>query len=330
MSKQQASVDAACDEMALAGTLRDAADSFPPSERTAILRSSFLSKVAVRRLQAAPAPIKSESRKRATGRLVPAFYGVAIALAAIAVITMSLSFASVRAMPGSPLYSVKRTVERVQLSLLGRTEKVNALLKQANKRMGELGYATSRGMDSWLYSLASDAEEDIAEAKHEASSLGKTEAGRAVIEAGDIVIEHEKAVRQSVQSLPVRERESVQRWLDREVQERENEQNNGLTGPGGMEETAPAVAPGAREPEHPAEADARPANHEQSVSETALEQPRIEPVEAELTSEVKAPAREITTRSGDTHTRSDEIDTGARGDAPEAPSRSTSETERAD
>lgn len=319
MRKQQASVDAACDEMALAGTLRDAADSFPPSERTAILRSSFLSKVAVRRLQAAPAPIKSESRKRATGRLVPAFYGVAIALAAIAVITMSLSFASVRAMPGSPLYSVKRTVERVQLSLLGRTEKVNALLKQANKRMGELGYATSRGMDSWLYSLASDAEEDIAEAKHEASSLGKTEAGRAVIEAGDIVIEHEKAVRQSVQSLPVRERESVQRWLDREVQERENEQNNGLTGPGGMEETAPAVAPAAR-----------PANHEQSVSETALEQPRIEPVEAELTSEVKAPAREITTRSGDTHTWSDESDDRARGDAPEAPSRSTSETERAD
>ena len=270
-------------------------------------------------MQAAPAPIKSESRKRATGRLVPAFYGVAIALAAIAVITMSLSFASVRAMPGSPLYSVKRTVERVQLSLLGRTEKVNALLKQANKRMGELGYATSRGMDSWLYSLASDAEEDIAEAKHEASSLGKTEAGRAVIEAGDIVIEHEKAVRQSVQSLPVRERESVQRWLDREVQERENEQNNGLTGPGGMEETAPAVAPAAR-----------PANYEQSVSETALEQPRIEPVEAELTSEVKAPAREITTRSGDTHTWSDESDDRARGDAPEAPSRSTSETERAD
>ena len=261
---------------------------------------------------------------------MPAFYGVAIALAAIAVITMSLSFASVRAMPGSPLYSVKRTVERVQLSFLGGTDRVDTLLKQANKRMGELGYATSRGMDSWLYSLASDAEEDIAEAKHEASSLSKTEAGRAVIEAGDIVIEHEKAVRQSVQSLPVRERESVQRWLDREVQERENEQNNGLTGPGGMEETAPAVAPGAREPEHPAEADARPANHEQSVSETALEQPRIEPVEAELTSEVKAPAREITTRSGDTHTRSDEIDTGARGDAPEAPSRSTSETERAD
>lgn len=317
-TRRQPPEQATCEEAALAGMLREAGESLPASPRTDDIRASFLGKVEAKRADAARLESVARSRATARGRLVPALSGLAIALVAVAVIMMSLGFAAVHAMPGSPLYSVKRATERVQLSFLGGKELVNALLKQADKRMSELDYAMSHNMGSWLYPLTSDAEEDIQEAKQEGSTLGETEAGETNRKAGDIVVEHEQTVRESVRELPEQERESVERWLDREVREREQEEEHNGEGPGSG--AAPPATGRSSESEH------------RSVEARVAEPPETEHVAAEALREPRHIEAAETPESTDLQTRSDEpTETRVRATEPtdrnEAEARSTTAEE---
>jgi hypothetical protein len=318
----------ACEDPAFAGMLREAGMSFPPSDRTVDIRSAFLEKVDDTARDAARAGARTSPRTR--GYLVPALSGLVVALVAVAVIFMSFGFASVSAMPGSTLYSVKRTVERVQLSFLGGKEKVDALLKQTDKRMCELEYARSRGMSSWLYPLASDAQEDVDEAKQEGASLNKKDEGDVDRKAGDIVIEHEQEVRDSVGEMPAQQRESVEQWLDREVHEREIEQQRDGGTPGGSEERPPAPTAVVKYVvnEHTSEKGA--AEVESATRQASLEQPQAETREATAPSTVEEHSSQVTSESSTVAQRDERYEADAKTAPQESKGRDSSYAERTD
>lgn len=205
-----------CDDSALETAVNAAGRGLGPSERRAELRASLLSEVRARRAEVPRAPVT------VTRRLVPALASFALAtLVALGIVT-SLGFASLHAMPGDPLYSFKRTLQGLRLSVESAAGRADGLLGQADARMRELDYARSHRMDSWLVPLAGDARETIEEARRQAASLGEEDEAEVSSKAAELVVEHEDDLRESVQLAPAGEREELERWVDDEVNESED------------------------------------------------------------------------------------------------------------
>lgn len=86
----------------------------------------------------------------------------AAAATVIVALLGGLGFGSAYAMPGNPLYSVKRAAESAYLSLVpGDQNKADAYASYTSRRLNELEHVEERGMSRWYYSLASDAEGGI-------------------------------------------------------------------------------------------------------------------------------------------------------------------------
>lgn len=215
------------------------AASVPESEHTDDIRRTFLLKVEAAGARAsAGAEAPSTANADLRGRLLPAFGAIAIALVAALVIFTSLGLASLHAMPGNPLYSVKRTIESTRIALGGPGAKVDSLLEQAEERLVELKYINSHGMRDWALAIASDAEEDVREAKREAARLGAGKAREADKKAGGIVVQHEQSITDSLPLIPEPERGPVKQWMDEEIKDYESEP--GSEGPQRQAETAGA------------------------------------------------------------------------------------------
>lgn len=106
---------------------------------------------------------------------------VAAACLVILALLVGMGFASTYAMPGNPLYSVKRTMERARLLLTqGGEGEANLLIDSACRRLDELEYAGEREMTFWYASLAMDAVRDILKALGEGRDLPEEEAAASV------------------------------------------------------------------------------------------------------------------------------------------------------
>lgn len=227
------------EESPLAAALRRAGLALPASERTGEVRGALTEQVTAARDTGRAGAVRAGRPAGVKPRLrpLPAFAITVAAMAMAVMIVLSVGLASLNAMPGNPLYSVKRAVEGAGLALSSGHSKVDRRLSQAEKRMRELEYARARGMKSWLLPLLHDAENEIDEVRKEASELGIRFELDADKRAGDLVIEHEDSVRRVLPSIPAQERESVEKWLDNEKQEREQLDGEGAVPAPGTVET---------------------------------------------------------------------------------------------
>lgn len=201
--------------------VRLAGMSLPTSQSADEIRDTFVAKVEAARSKAEASRRAVSNGRAPSRRLVPALGAICIAVVFAAVLFASIGFATVSAMPGNPLYSVKRAIERVYVATESRDARVNALLEQAGERISELEYAESHGMRSWFSPLREDAREEIEEAKREAGLISPRATDEAGRKAGEIIVDHEDSLRESVQQLPQEEKEEVEKWIDEETEEDE-------------------------------------------------------------------------------------------------------------
>jgi hypothetical protein len=232
----------------LATALQRAGLALPASVRTGEIRGALMEQViAVAARETGRAGVVSGGRPvGVNARLGPlqAFALTAAAMAMVVVVVLSVGLASLHAMPGNPLYSVKRVVEGAGLAVSAGHSKVSRQLSQAETRMREFEYAKAHGMKTWYLPLVRDAESDIDEVRREAAAFDSRSELDADKRAGNIVIEHEESVREALPSMPTKERESVEQWLDTEKHEREQLDHEGA-----------APAPGTFQPDTQQEGD---------------------------------------------------------------------------
>lgn len=128
-------------------------------------------------LERAPRPMQEtfgiETARKGSGRRAATVLAKAgIALALILAMFIGMGFASVSAMPGNPLYSVKRVMEDARVSLASSGEgTAEQLLNNAEKRLDEIEYVRKKGMKGWDYALAGDAEADMERAYKEVGHM---------------------------------------------------------------------------------------------------------------------------------------------------------------
>lgn len=135
----------------------------PATARLDSLKKAFMARGAVLRQQALGAgSIAICPAKQARVRAHPALARVAAITVAVMVLLVSLGFGSAYAMPGNPLYSVKRMAESAYLSVVpGDNNKADAYAAWTNRRLNDLEYVEERGMGGWYYELVEDAQAGI-------------------------------------------------------------------------------------------------------------------------------------------------------------------------
>jgi hypothetical protein len=128
----------------------------PPPPDTLDRKRALMQKVdAARPAGVAEVKPARDARRMRTMRAL-AVAGVAVLI--VLVLFVAVGFGSVNAMPGSPLYSVKRFTESVKLGFTsGGVARANAYIQQADKRVQELEYASQNNMSGWYYGLSRDA-----------------------------------------------------------------------------------------------------------------------------------------------------------------------------
>ncbi|MCJ7653458.1 MAG: DUF5667 domain-containing protein [Actinobacteria bacterium] len=141
-------------------------------------------------------------------------------VAAVSAVTLALIFgaglASTYAMPGNPLYSVKRLIEKVHMLILpGGRASANADLSHANRRLDELMYVEDRGSLDWYFSLAQDAEARIEDAYKESSSLSRIDADMILSEARRSMTRLEALVIKASPGLKTGQREVLEQKMNR-------------------------------------------------------------------------------------------------------------------
>lgn len=153
--------------------LGDGGPSLPPSRGRPDLERGYMERVqALTGPERARKPADRPAERRPGIRRLPALARIAVVAAALLAVLAGTGFGSAYAMPGNPLYSVKRMLEGARLSLAGQGEaKAEAYLAFANRRIGELEYANDRGMKEWYLALASGADDRIAASRGEAGRL---------------------------------------------------------------------------------------------------------------------------------------------------------------
>ena len=135
----------------------------PEPLRAAEMRAELLSRAAelgsLERIGPSGAPTAVTLRPRGW---IPVLARAAVAVLIAFMMFAGIGAASTYAMPGDPVYSIKRLIERAHLFVLpGGQARANAYLRYADERMDELEYAGARGMNKWYEALAADAQNRI-------------------------------------------------------------------------------------------------------------------------------------------------------------------------
>lgn len=211
-------------------SMAEAGKSLPASRHTAAIKGSLVSAVDAERL-AGHQPAK---RRRLRPRVLAhtAFQG-AVALLLLVAVVVTLGFSSTQAMPGNPLYPVKRLVEKAATSLEDGAGKAQSHLSQAASRIEELGYSQGKNMDGWYYKLAREAEQSVDVAKSEAAALPAPEAAKVESRAGELVKQHDEAVKQVLPEMDKQDQEQVQQWMERDDDKKPADSGEHSGGKGG-------------------------------------------------------------------------------------------------
>ncbi|MBU1672680.1 MAG: hypothetical protein KKF41_09645 [Actinobacteria bacterium] len=140
------------------GILAAGGPALPPAAGLEDRRRLLAERAAAMRREAEIAPARSRTASRS--RRVYARAGLVAAFAAV--LLLALGTASVFAMPGNPLYSVKRWMESAWTAVQpGPGARATTYLAGANRRASELGYAEDRQLAEWYGPLAGDAARDL-------------------------------------------------------------------------------------------------------------------------------------------------------------------------
>jgi hypothetical protein len=173
-------------------SIRELGQELPPSTSSPEKKRALVEQVATARMRASvtgDTSIKPARHTRTASH--PALAKVALALvvllAALAVL-VGFGAGAVEAMPGNPLYSVKRLVEKAGMAFTpGKKAKANAYLDRADERMKELKYAETHKMTGWYYGLSRDALASLASANRQISSLGTAQQASVAARARSII-----------------------------------------------------------------------------------------------------------------------------------------------
>lgn len=188
--------------------------SLPPSKRAAQLRQSLVSQAAAIQGKNHVAEDRSQAiyRLAPLRKRIPAIAKVAIAAMVILALLFTVGLSSSYAMPGNPLYSVKRLVEKAHLFFSPSGEsKAGTYLSHAARRLDELEYVNERHMRDWYFPLARDAENCIIASQKEASSLGEEAAGKILTQTATLLASLESMVREIRPELPLDQQEILER-----------------------------------------------------------------------------------------------------------------------
>jgi hypothetical protein len=126
---------------ATAQVLRDQPEVMPRAEFVADLRERLMLAAAIEMVPAAPVVRRAPSTARRNRRL-----GTVAAALVIVGGSAGMAAAASGALPGDPLYPVKRGIEQVQIAAhVGDASKGSALLDQADTRLGEVQHMLASG-----------------------------------------------------------------------------------------------------------------------------------------------------------------------------------------
>lgn len=191
--------------------------SLPPPKRAAQIRQSLVSRAAAIQGKNHVADDRSLARHRLAPlrKGIPAIAKVAIAAVVALVLLFTVGLSSSYAMPGNPLYSVKRLIEKAHLFFLsGGESKADTYLSHAARRLDEIKYVKERRMGDWYFPLARDAENCILASQKEASSLSEEAAVKILTQTATLLARLESMVREIRQELPIDQWEILERGLD--------------------------------------------------------------------------------------------------------------------
>ncbi|MDD5748512.1 MAG: DUF5667 domain-containing protein [Actinomycetota bacterium] len=160
-------------EYRLLDMLMSGGPELPASARQRSLKASYMQRGSMlrqQRLEANPLNARPPEQVRMKAHL--AIVRVAAVIASVMVLLVGLGFGSAYAMPGNPLYSIKRSAESAYLSVVsGDQDKADAYASWTNRRLNDLEYVEERGMTSWYYSLVGDVQGGIENANQHGKRL---------------------------------------------------------------------------------------------------------------------------------------------------------------
>ncbi|MBU1669891.1 MAG: hypothetical protein KKF41_11615 [Actinobacteria bacterium] len=198
----------------IARRIYESGRSLEHSGRAGSIREEFLLEVAVARNESIvpdTVPVRSASWRKA----LPVLARAATATALVMVLLFSVGLVSTRAMPGSPLYPVKRVVEKAGLYMTpSGSAAVDARVTRASERLEELDYATRNSMRDWYLPLIQEARSNIEEATLEASRGGVEEEEKAREETRSVLEEHDEEIREAIEEVPSDERGDLEEWVE--------------------------------------------------------------------------------------------------------------------
>jgi hypothetical protein len=201
----------------LLGMLAAGGPALPAAVRTDELKQAFMERAAVLR-----GSVTGAERKKATTVAIPraraglSFARVAVVTAVVMALLLGTGVASAFAMPGNPLYTVKRAAEAAYLSIVpGNQNKADAYASWTDRRLDDLAYVEDRQMSDWYYGLVKDVEGGIEKAGRRAESL-QAESGERVRARGRAAtLRLEALLGKAMGGMTQNEKANVEDGLDR-------------------------------------------------------------------------------------------------------------------
>ena len=205
----------------------------PAARRAEQLRDAYIRQM----LGAQKAAVKE---KVPTRRPMSIYARIATASIVILALIFGIGLASAYAIPGNPLYSVKRLLEKAHVLILpGASTKANVELSYANKRLDELKYVEDRDMRGWYFNLSRDAEVRIEEVCKASTSLGKKEAHSVLLKARAAMTRLEALVAKASPELTTGQNGELERMMNRGNKYLRMTPGGGPGAPGQVTPTAP-------------------------------------------------------------------------------------------
>lgn len=188
----------------------------PATRRLDSLKSAYVERGTVLRQQALAtegAALRTAGHRRV--RTHTALARIAAVATVVMALLVGLGFGSAYAMPGNPLYSVKRAAESAYLSLVpGDQNKADAYASYTNRRLNDLKYVEERGMSNWYYSLARDSEGGIGNAYDHGKRLRAGAAQKVTEKAQALTLRLEGLLGEALGKMTPAEKANAERGLE--------------------------------------------------------------------------------------------------------------------
>ena len=204
-------------ETTLLGMLFSGGPELPAARRTDSLKATYVERGTSLREQAITTPVATarpgKTQRVRTHHVLARVAAVATVIVALLV---GLSFGSAYAMPGNPLYSVKRAAESAYLSIVpGDQNKADAYASYTSRRLNELKYAEERGKSKWYYSLAKDAEGGIDSTYGHGKRLRAGAAQKVTAKAQALTLRLEELLGRTIDKMTPAEKARLELGLER-------------------------------------------------------------------------------------------------------------------